>query len=70
MSLYQDITHDSGVPVSTRAAICYIFGTKPNERITGVAVVFVVTKDTDSCLETSTVCIEALSVTVGLQVIN
>ena len=43
------------------------FSTKPNSRVTTNAIIFIVTKDTDSCFAIVTRSIKPFFVAVGLQ---
>ena len=74
MSLNQNVSHGfdafSAINVSTRVGVIRISSsTKPDSGVVGVAIVFVVTKDTDSRPVrrfSRSVCIEPFHVAVGL----
>ena len=80
MSLNQDVSHGFDVFVSIISSVfCYVStrvgfirissSTKPDPGVTGSAIIFVVTKDTDSCFGIRvavTSCIEPFIVAVAL----
>ena len=81
MSLNQDVSHGFDVFVSIISSVfCLVSArvgvirisssTKPNSGVRASAIIFVVTKDTDSCFGMTVVvanCIEPFLVTVSLQ---